>query len=70
VHGNAKESMNDIFFSKNSCHFSHPSHVTLKAIKQAQTFEVDIVTLTSHTSHALQPLENQNVVGNWNKIRQ
>jgi hypothetical protein len=29
-----------------------------------------MVTLTSHTSHALQPLEKQDVVGDWeqNKI--
>jgi hypothetical protein len=32
------------------------AHVTLEAIEQAQTFGLDMVTLPSHTSHALQPL--------------
>jgi hypothetical protein len=32
------------------------AHVTLEAIEQTQTFELDMVTLPSHTSHALQPL--------------
>jgi hypothetical protein len=31
----------------------HGSHVTFKAIEQAQSFEVDMGTLLSHTSHAL-----------------
>jgi len=30
----------------------HGSHVTLKTIKQAQAFGLNIVTLLSHTSHA------------------
>jgi hypothetical protein len=30
----------------------HGSHVTLKAIKQAKEFGLDMVTLPSHTSHA------------------
>jgi len=57
-----------LFF--NYCHFSYNSHVTLKAIEQKQTFELDMVTLLSHTSHALQPLKKQNVIGDGNKIRQ
>jgi hypothetical protein len=36
---------------------SHSSHVTLKIIGQAQTFGLDMITLLSHTSHALQPLD-------------
>jgi hypothetical protein len=35
----------------------HGSHVTLEAIEQAQAFGLDMVTLPSHTSHALQPLD-------------
>jgi hypothetical protein len=35
----------------------HGSNVTLEAIEQAQTFELDMDTLPSHTSHALQPLD-------------
>jgi hypothetical protein len=35
----------------------HGSHVTFEAIEQAQTFKLDMVTLLSHTSHALQPLD-------------
>jgi 5-keto 4-deoxyuronate isomerase len=35
----------------------HGSHVTLEAIEQAQTFRLYMVTLHSHTSHALQPLD-------------
>jgi hypothetical protein len=31
----------------------HGSHVTFEAIKQAQAFGLDMVTLHSHTSHAL-----------------
>jgi hypothetical protein len=34
----------------------HGSHVTLKAIEQAQTLGLNMVILPSHTSHALQPL--------------
>jgi len=68
VHGNTKENMDDIFFSKNSCHFSHGSHVILKTVEQAQTFEQNMMTLPSHTFHALQPLKKQDVVGDWNKI--
>jgi hypothetical protein len=32
------------------------SHVTLEAIKQAKEFGLGMITLPSHTSHALQPL--------------
>jgi len=35
----------------------HGSHVTFKAIEQAQIIKLDMVTLPSHTSHALQPLD-------------
>jgi hypothetical protein len=35
----------------------HGSHVTLEAIEQAQIFELDMVTLPSHTSHTLQSLD-------------
>jgi hypothetical protein len=35
----------------------HQFHVTLEAIKQAQEFGLDMITLPSHTSHALQPLD-------------
>jgi hypothetical protein len=31
----------------------HGSHVGLEAIKHAQQFGVDMITLPSHTSHAL-----------------
>jgi hypothetical protein len=31
----------------------HGSHVTFEAIEQAQPFGLDMVTLPSHTSHAL-----------------
>jgi hypothetical protein len=31
--------------------------VTLKAIEQTHAFRLDMVTLQSHTSHALQPLQ-------------
>jgi hypothetical protein len=34
----------------------HGLHVTLKALKQAMAFGFDMITLPSHTSHALQPL--------------
>jgi hypothetical protein len=34
----------------------HGSHVALEAIEQAKTFGLDMVTLPSYTSHALQPL--------------
>jgi hypothetical protein len=37
--------------------YDHGSHVTLEAIEQTQTFGLDMVTLPSHTSHALQPLD-------------
>jgi len=36
---------------------AHGSHVTFKAIKQAHQFGLDMVTLPSHTSHVLQPLD-------------
>ncbi len=35
----------------------HGSHVTLEAIEQTQPFELDMVTLPSHTSHTFQPLD-------------
>ncbi len=35
----------------------HGSHVTLEAIRQAQTFGLHMTTLHSHTSHALQLLD-------------
>jgi hypothetical protein len=35
----------------------HGFQVTLEAIEQAQTFKLDMFTLPSHTSHALQPLD-------------
>jgi hypothetical protein len=34
----------------------HGSHVTLKARECAKKFGLDMITLPSHTSHALQPL--------------
>jgi hypothetical protein len=34
----------------------HGSHVTLEAIKHAQEFGLNTITLPSHMSHALQPL--------------
>jgi hypothetical protein len=34
----------------------HGPHVTLKAIKQEMDIGVDMITLLSHTLHALQPL--------------
>ncbi len=33
----------------------HGSHVILEAIKQSHQFGLDMITLPSHTSHALQP---------------
>jgi hypothetical protein len=35
----------------------HGSHVSLEAIKQVQQFGLDMITLPSHTSHVLQPLD-------------
>jgi hypothetical protein len=35
----------------------HGSHVTLKIIEQASEFGLNMVTLPSHTFHALQPLD-------------
>jgi hypothetical protein len=34
--------------------YGHGSHVTLEAIKQSHQFGLDMITLPSHTSHALQ----------------
>ncbi len=34
----------------------HGNHVTLEAIKKANFFGLNMITLPSHTSHALQPL--------------
>jgi hypothetical protein len=46
--------------SLSNCHLlilnGHGSHVNLKAIKQIQQFGLDMITLPSHTSHVLQPL--------------
>jgi hypothetical protein len=35
----------------------HGSHVTLEVIEQAQKFGLDMITLPSHTFHALWPLD-------------
>jgi hypothetical protein len=35
----------------------HNSHVTLDAVRQAKEVGLDMITLPSHTSHALQPLD-------------
>jgi hypothetical protein len=35
----------------------HGSHVNLEVIEQAQQFGLDMITLPSHTSHVLQPLD-------------
>jgi hypothetical protein len=35
----------------------HNSHVTLEVARQAKTVGLDLITLPSHTSHALQPLD-------------
>ncbi len=35
----------------------HGSHVTLQAIEQTYEVGLDMITLPSHTSHALQPLD-------------
>ncbi len=35
----------------------HGSHVTFKIIGQVQTFGLDMITLSFHTSNALQPLD-------------
>jgi hypothetical protein len=35
----------------------HGSHVTFEVIEQAKKFGLDMITLPSHTSHALQPLD-------------
>jgi hypothetical protein len=35
----------------------HGSHVTLKALKQPMAFGLNMITLPSHNSHALQPLD-------------
>jgi hypothetical protein len=44
----------------------HGSHVTLEAIKQAHQFGLDMITLPSHTSHALQPF---NVSSNFKPFK-
>jgi hypothetical protein len=36
--------------------YGHGNHVTLEAIEQAKDFGLDMITLPSYTSHALQPL--------------
>ncbi len=36
----------------------HDNHVTLEAIEQAKEFGLDMITLPSHTSHTLQPLDD------------
>jgi hypothetical protein len=35
----------------------HGNHVTLEAIKQAKDLGLNMITLPSHTSHSLQPLD-------------
>jgi len=35
----------------------HGNHVTLEVIEQVEDFGLDMITLPSHTSHALQPLD-------------
>ncbi len=35
----------------------HDSHVTLEVIKQTKEFGLGMITLPSHTSHVLQPLD-------------
>jgi hypothetical protein len=35
----------------------HSNHVTLEAIEQAHEFGLNMVTLPTHTSHALQPFD-------------
>jgi hypothetical protein len=35
----------------------HDNHVTFEAIEQAKDFGLNMKTLPSHTSHALQPLD-------------
>jgi hypothetical protein len=35
----------------------HYSHVTLDVMHEAQAVELDLITLPSHTSHVLQPLD-------------
>lgn len=35
----------------------HNSHVTLEVVKEAREARLDLLTLPSHTSHALQPLD-------------
>ncbi len=68
MYGNAKQGMDHkflLFFkrsiiggiSQTKRHLSildrHGSHVTIKAIEQVQEFGLKMVTLSSHTSHAL-----------------
>jgi hypothetical protein len=47
--------------SQTNCHLlilnGHGSHVTLKAIEQAQVFGLYTVTLHSHSPHVFQPLD-------------
>ena len=35
----------------------HNSHVTLEVVISAMNFGLDIISLSSHTSHAMQPLD-------------
>jgi len=35
----------------------HGNHVTLEAIEHAKDFGLNMITLPSHTSHVLQPLD-------------
>ena len=35
----------------------HNSHVTLKVVKSTMNYGLDIISLSSHTSHILQPLD-------------
>jgi hypothetical protein len=47
--------------SQTTCHLlvldGHKSHVTLEALEQAMAFGLDMITLSLHTSRALQPLD-------------
>lgn len=47
--------------SPSNCHLlvldGHNSHVTLKVVYKAMEVDLDIITLPSHTSHPVQPLD-------------
>jgi hypothetical protein len=42
----------------------HNSHVTLEVVMEAKRVGLDLLTLPSHTSHALQPLDVSNLLNN------